>query len=91
MHGGGPDHHSLIPLADGSTRVHWEVDAERLGSRSRIGEEDFTVQADTANGLRNLLSNSGFEVELLFGAYDVNRPYVEGDSMLVAVARRKAP
>jgi SAM-dependent methyltransferase len=74
---------------DGATRVHWEVEAERSGREFRIAEEDFTVQADTANGLKNLLSNNGFEVKQMFGAYDIDRPYVEGDAMLVAVAQRK--
>jgi len=75
--------------AGGSTRVHWEVESERAGRVFHIAEEDFTVQADTVNGLKNLLSAKGFEVEQVYGAYDIDRPYVEGDSMLVAVAQRK--
>jgi len=74
---------------DGSTRVHWEVKGERPGRTFNIAEEDFTVQADTVNGLKNLLSTKGFEVEQVYGAYDIDRPHVEGDAMLVAVAQRK--
>jgi len=75
--------------ADGSTRVHWTVEGERLGRQFHLGQEDFTVQADTAGGLTELLANNGFELEQMFAAYDIDRSYVEGDSMLVAVARRK--
>jgi hypothetical protein len=75
--------------ADGSTHVHWEVEGERLGRQFDLGQEDFTVQADTAGGLRDLLASNGFEVEQMFAAYDIDRHYVEGDSMLVAVAQRK--
>jgi SAM-dependent methyltransferase len=74
---------------DGSTRVHWEVEGERLGRTFHIGEEDFTVQADTVDGLRNLLSAKGFEVEQIYGAYDIGRAHAEGDAMLIAVAQRK--
>jgi predicted O-methyltransferase YrrM len=76
---------------DGSTRVHWEVEGERSGREFHVAEEDFRVQADTADGLKSLLSNKGFEVEQLFGAYDIDRPYAQGDAMLVAVAQRKLP
>ena len=75
--------------ADGSTRVHWEVEGERSGRQFHVGQEDFTVHADAAGGLRDLLASNGFEVEQMYGAYDIDRPYVEGDSMLVAVAQRK--
>lgn len=74
---------------DGSTRVRWEVEGERSGRIFHIGEEDFTVQADTVNGLKNLLSDKGFEVAQIYGAYDIDRPHAEGDPMLVAVAHRK--
>jgi hypothetical protein len=60
-----------------------------LGRQFHLGQEDFTVQADTAGGLTELLANNGFELEQMFAAYDIDRSYVEGDSMLVAVARRK--
>jgi SAM-dependent methyltransferase len=73
---------------DGSTHVHWEVEGERLGRTFHIGKEDFTVQADTADGLKKLLSTQGFEVEQIYGAYDIDRPHAEGDAMLVAVAQR---
>ena len=76
--------------AGGSTRVHWEVESERAGRVFHIAEEDFTVQADTVNGLKNLLSTKGFEVENTYGAYDIDRPYVEGDAMIVAVAQRRS-
>jgi SAM-dependent methyltransferase len=74
---------------DGSTRVHWEVEGERWGRTFHVAEEDFMVQADTVDGLKNLLSTKGFEVEQVYGAYDIDRPHVEGDAMLVAVAQRK--
>jgi SAM-dependent methyltransferase len=74
---------------DGSTRVHWEVEGERPGRTFHIAEEDFTVQADTVNGLKDLLSIKGFEVEQIYGAYDIDRPRAEGDAVLVAVAQRK--
>jgi SAM-dependent methyltransferase len=76
---------------DGSTHVHWEVEGSRSGREFLIAKEDFNVQADTANGLKNLLSNKGFEVEHMFGAYDIDRPHAQGDAMLVAVAHRKLP
>ena len=74
---------------DGSTRVHWEVEGERSGRTFQIAQEDFTVQADTVNGLKDLLSAKGFEIEHTFGAYDIDRPYAQGDAMIVAVAQRK--
>jgi hypothetical protein len=74
---------------DGSTSVHWEVAGERLGRTFHIGGEDFTVQADTVSGLKSLLSTKGFEVEQIFGAYDIDRPHADGDAMLVAIAQRK--
>jgi SAM-dependent methyltransferase len=73
---------------DGSTRVHWEVEAERHGRAFDIAAEGFTVQADTVNGLKSLLSTKGFEVEQIFGAYDIDRPHAANDAMLVAVAQR---
>jgi hypothetical protein len=84
-------HTTYTRQVDGSTRVHWEVDGERSGREFLIAEENFTVQADTADGLKNLLSNKGFEVEQIFGAYDIDRPNADGDAMLVAVAQRKLP
>jgi len=74
---------------DGSTRVHWEVAGERSGREFQIAQEDFTVQADTVSGLKDLLSAKGFEIEHTFGAYDIDRPYAQGDAMIVAVAQRK--
>lgn len=50
-----------------------------------VAEERFTVRADTVDGLR--LSTHGFEVEQLYGAYDVDRPHAAEDAMIVAVAR----
>jgi SAM-dependent methyltransferase len=84
-------HTNYTRQEDGSTRVHWEVEGTRLGREFHIAKEDFTVQADTASGLKNLLSDKGFEVEHVFGAYDLDRPLAEGDAMLVAVAHRKLP
>jgi len=84
-------HTKYTRQADGSTRVHWVVEGERFGRKFQIGEEDFTVQADTASGLKKQLCDNGFEVEQIFGAYDINRRHAEGDPMLVAVAQRTAP
>jgi len=75
--------------ADGATRVHWEVEGERLERRFPIAEEDFTVRADTVSGLQNSLTANGFEIEQIFGAYDIDRPHTKADAMLVAVAQRK--
>jgi hypothetical protein len=40
-----------------------------------------------ADGLRRLLALHGFEVEQLYGSYDFDQAYSEGDAMIVAVAR----
>lgn len=69
-----------------ATRVHWTVEAERFGRGETVAEEEFLVRADTADGLRRLLAVHGFEVEQLYGSYDVNQAYSEGDAMIVAVA-----
>jgi hypothetical protein len=69
------------------TRVHCVVEAERFGRREAIAEERFLVRADTADGLRQLLANYGFEVEQLYGSYDIARAYSDTDAMIVAVAR----
>jgi len=83
-------HTRYFRQVDGSTRVHWEVEGERAGRTFQIAEEDFTVQADTVDGLNNLLSAKDFEVEQIYGAYDINRGHAQGDAMLVAVAQRKS-
>jgi SAM-dependent methyltransferase len=83
-------HTRYLRQVDGSTRVHWEVEGERAGRTFQIAEEDFIVQADTVDGLKNLLSAKGFEVEQIYGAYDINRAPSQGDAMLVAVAQRKS-
>jgi hypothetical protein len=70
-----------------ATRVHWAVEAERFGRKETIAEERFLVRADTADGLRQLLAAHGFEVEQLYGSYDLDRAYSDGDAMIVAVAR----
>jgi SAM-dependent methyltransferase len=80
-------HTQYVRQVDGSTSVHWEVEGERLGRTFHIAEEDFTVQADTVSGLTSLLSTQGFEVEQIFGAYDIDRPHADSDAMLVAIAR----
>ena len=70
-----------------ATRVHWSVEAERFGRKETIAEEQFLVRADTADGLRQLLAVHGFEVEQLYGSYDIHRTHSDGDAMIVAVAR----
>ena len=72
---------------EAATRVHWSVEAERFGRRETIAEEQFLVRADTTDGFRQLLAVHGFEVEQLYGAYDIERTYSDGDAMIVAVAR----
>jgi hypothetical protein len=32
-------------------------------------------------------TTAGFEVETIYSAYDINRPYVDGEEIIVAVAR----
>jgi len=70
-----------------ATRVHWSVEAERFGRKETIAEEQFLVHADTAVGLRQLLAVHGFEVEQLYGSYDIHRTHSDEDAMIVAVAR----
>jgi Methyltransferase domain len=70
-----------------ATRAHWTVEAERFGRRETLAEESFLVRADTADELRQRLAAHGFEVEHLYGSYDIDRAYSEGDAMIVAVAR----
>jgi SAM-dependent methyltransferase len=70
-----------------ATRVHWSVEAVRFGRKETIAEEQFLVRADTADGLRQLLAVHGFEVEQLYGSYDIHRTHSDGDAMIVAVAR----
>jgi hypothetical protein len=72
---------------DGSTSVHWAVESERFERTEVIADEQFLVRADTPDGIRRLLAAHGFEVEQLYGGYDTDRPYSEGDAMIVAVAR----
>jgi SAM-dependent methyltransferase len=71
----------------GATHVHWTVEAERFGLATALAEEHFDVRADTVDGLKEVLVNAGFEVEKLYSAYDINRPYSDGEEMIVAVAR----
>ena len=72
---------------NGSTCVHWIVEAEQFGSKSTLAEERFIVRADTVDGLRALLVPTGFEVQNLYGAYDLNRAYSDEHEMIVVVAR----
>jgi hypothetical protein len=72
---------------EGATQVHWTVEAERFGRTKALADERFVVRADTVGGLRELLATVGFEVEKVYGAYDINRPYSDGEEMIVAVAR----
>ena len=72
---------------EGATHVHWTVEAERFGHKRALADEHFVVRADTVEGLRELLASAGFEVEMTYGAYDINRPYSDGEEMIVAVAR----
>jgi hypothetical protein len=71
----------------GATRVHWSVEAVRFGRKEAIAEEQFLIRADTVDGLRQLLAVHGFEVEQLYGSYDIGRAYSDADAMIVAVAR----
>jgi hypothetical protein len=59
--------------ANGATRVHWVVEAHQLGRVKTVGDEQFVVRTDTVDGLQRLLSTHGFEVEGLFGDYDIDR------------------
>jgi len=72
---------------EGATLVHWTVEAERCGCTRVLADERFVVRADTVGGLRELLGAAGFEIEKVYGAYDINRPYADGEEMIVAVAR----
>jgi hypothetical protein len=72
----------------GATHVHWTIAAELFGRTSVLADEKFVVSADTVAGLRAMLAGAGFEVEEIYGAYDINRPYSDGEEMIVLVARR---
>jgi SAM-dependent methyltransferase len=73
--------------SDGGTVVHCVVEADRNGKALRVAEEDFTIRTDSAEGLRDLLSETGFEVLQLYGKYDLTKTYEKSDEMIVAVAR----
>lgn len=75
---------------DGATIVVWAVEADRFGRVTPLAQERFVVRADTPGSLRRLLAGHGFEVEQLYGAYETDRPYVDGDAVIVAVATRSA-
>jgi hypothetical protein len=78
---------NYTPGDNGATNVHWSVEVERLGRTTNLAAEQFVVRADTPDGIRDLLTSGGFVVEKYFGAYDMNRPYLDGAEMLVTVAR----
>jgi hypothetical protein len=73
--------------ADGATCVHWTIESRRFGRSVESVQEQFVVRADTVEGLEQLLASEGFRVKGLFGAYDLDRPYKEGDALLVAIAQ----
>ena len=72
---------------DGSTTVDCSVFSMLYGTTRSLGEESFRIRADTAEGLRRLLSSHGFAIEQMYGSYDLSRPYQPGEPMIVVAAR----